>query len=139
MRAKGAWWYLLSQHSFIDSGLSLQLKHTLAMCQSYPNCKAYYFSLDCYFLLSLSGLENWNAILHFLPPRIKNKTNIKCGNQQSINFVNHYWHNIQFYLYANINLFLEMHFSTKNMKHLYNFSEQIWIIFSNTVSVIMFW
>lgn len=110
MWAVGAWGYQLSQHSFIDTGLSLQLKHTLAVCQSYPNCKAfYYFSLDYYFLLSLNGLENWNAILHFLLPT--KKSNLKWGNQQHINLVNHYWHNIQVYLYANIDLFLEMYFS----------------------------
>ena len=39
MRAKEAWGYQLRQHSFIDTGLTLQLKHILAICKSYPNCK----------------------------------------------------------------------------------------------------
>ena len=113
MWAKGAWGYQLSQHSFIDTGLILQLKHILAICQSYPNCiTLFHFSLDNYFLLCLNGLENWNVILHFLPTRKKKKKNsLKWGTQQHINFVNHYWHNSQFYMYANINLFLEMYFS----------------------------
>lgn len=120
--AKGAWGYQLSQHSFIDTGLTLQWKHTLAVCQSHPSRKAfYYFSsrlllssrfkwigkLKCYFAFSASKGK-------------KKRTNLKQGNQQHINFVNHYWHNIQFYLYANIDLFLKMCFSsmsTKNMKH----------------------
>lgn len=71
----------------------------------------YYFSLDYDFLLSLNGLEDWNAILHFLRPRQKYKTNLKWGKWQHINLVNHYWYNIQFYLYANIDFCLEINVS----------------------------
>lgn len=134
MRAKEAWGYQLRQHSFIDTGLTLQLKHILAICQSYPNCKGL---LLFFSRLLPSSQVKWIGKLKcnftFYASR-KKKNNLKWGIQQHINFVNHYWHNIQFYLYANIDLFLEMYFckykSPENMNHECDSSEQIWIIFA---------